>query len=224
MTTGKQPLPKPRAVIFDWDDTLVDNWNVAVQSLNAALVAMGEQPWSEEEARRRSGPSARDLFTQLFGDRWQEADRVFYDTFTRLIMTNIRVHEYAEDILRALADGEVYLAVVSNKRGPLLRKEVEYARFAEYFNSVVGAGDAPSDKPHPAPVLLALKDSGIEPGPDVWFIGDSHTDMQCAISAGCTPILIETKVPPEDLLIKNPPARRFKKHDELMEFVRGYFT
>ncbi len=216
-------LPKPRAVIFDWDDTLVDNWDTAVKSLNAALVAMGMEPWSEEEARRRSGPSARDLFTALFGDRWQEADKVFYDTFTQLVMTNLHIHENAEDILKLLTDHDIYLAVVSNKRGPLLRKEVGYACFTQYFNSVVGAGDAESDKPHAAPVLLALRDSGIEPGPDVWFIGDSHTDMQCALNAGCTPVLIETKPPPEDLLAQNPPSRRFSKHKDFMEYINRYF-
>src|SRR5690606_28818849 len=61
-------LPKPRAVVFDWDDTIVDNWLSAFKALNTTLVHMGAEAWSEDEARRRSGPSARDLFTGLFGE------------------------------------------------------------------------------------------------------------------------------------------------------------
>jgi phosphoglycolate phosphatase len=217
-------LPKPKAVIFDWDDTVVDSWSTALQALNAALVGMGQAAWSDDEARRRCGGSARDLFQQLFGDRWQEADKIYYDTFNRIFLNNIRIHEHIEDILKLLAENKVYLAVVSNKRGHLLRSEAAHISFDQYFDKIVGAGDAAIDKPNPAPVHMALEDSGIAAGTDVWFVGDSHTDMICALNAGCTPILVETKSPPDEMLRDNPPARRFRKHRDLMEFIQTYFT
>lgn len=218
-------LPKPRAIVFDWDDTLVDNWHTAFSALNAALVHMGADPWSEDEARRRSGPSARDLFTQLFGeDRWQEADRVYYDTFSKLVVKNARIHEHADMFLEMLAAQGIKMAVVSNKRNPLLKQEIAALGFDKYFKTVVAAGEAAADKPDPAPLLLALNSIGVEPGPQVWYLGDSHTDMMCAIRAGCTPVLIETKTPPEDLLKANPPAGRFRAHKDLMEYVNGYFS
>jgi phosphoglycolate phosphatase len=217
-------LPQPRAVVFDWDDTLVDNWNTAFKALNTALVHMGAEPWTEDEARRRSGPSAKDLFTGLFGaDRWQEADKVYYDTFCALVLDNVRLHDKAEDFLKDLQRHGIFMAVVSNKRGNLLRREVEHLGFNKYFGKVIGAGDAKADKPDPAPLLLALEGSGIEAGPAVWYIGDSHTDMMCAIRAGCTPVLIETKPPPADLLLKNPPAGRVRHHQDLMELLGRYF-
>lgn len=215
-------LLKPKAVIFDWDDTIVDSWPTSLQALNTALVAMGHAAWSDDEARRRAGQSARDLFQGLFGDRWQEADKVYYDTFNKIFLNNMRIHADAEDVLKALAAHKVYMAVVSNKRGHLLRAEAAHIRFDHYFGKIVGAGDASADKPDPAPIYLALKDSGIEPGADVWFIGDSHADMLCAQNAGCIPILIETKPPPEEMLIKSPPAKRFKTHQSIIEEIKGY--
>lgn len=217
-------LPQPRAVIFDWDDTIVDNWAVALEALNTTLEHMGHDRWTDDEARRRSGQSARDLFSKLFGaDRWQEADKVYTTKFYELVAKNTRTHDYVEDMLKALTGHGIYLAVVSNKRGPLLRHEAETLGFKKYFGNIVGAGDASADKPDPAPVLLALTGSGIAPGPDVWFIGDSHADMRCALNAGCTPVLIETKPPPEDVLAEHPPAHRFKHHGEIMELIRPFF-
>lgn len=215
-----QALPRPRAVLFDWDDTIVDNWDTAFRALNTALEHMGVEPWSEEETRRRSGPSARDLFSTLFGDRWQEADKVYYDTFNKLVLDNVRIHRHAEDLLRFLEAQDIFMAVVSNKRGSLLRKEVEHVGFSPLFGSIIGAGDAEADKPHAAPLFLALKESGIAPGPDVWFVGDSHTDMIAAHRAGCAPILIETKPPPDDLLKPNPPVERFKTLFDIMEYIK----
>ncbi len=217
-------LPRPKAVIFDWDDTIVNSWGTALQALNAALTGMGMEAWSDAEARRRCGGSARDLFQSLFGDRWQEADKIYYETFSRIFLDNMKIHDDVEAVLKDLSARNVYLAVVSNKRGPLLRAEAEHIGFERYFDRIVGAGDASADKPDPAPVRMALDASGIVPGPDVWFIGDSHTDMICAHNTGCTPILIETKTPPEDMLRDNPPARRFGHHADLMEFINLCFV
>ncbi|MBI3441174.1 MAG: HAD-IA family hydrolase [Proteobacteria bacterium] len=215
---------KPKAVIFDWDDTIVDSWPIAMKALNAALVGMGQEAWSDDEARRRCGGSARDLFHHLFGDRWQEADKIYYDTFVRLALDNTNIHLHVEDILKFLTKHKVYLAVVSNKRGHLLRSEAEHLQFNQYFDKIVGAGDAAADKPDPAPVHMALQDSGISADADVWFVGDSHTDMICASNAGCTAILVETKAPPEEMLVSNPPALRFKKHHDFMEFIKVCFS
>jgi phosphoglycolate phosphatase len=218
-------VPKPRAVLFDWDDTVVNNWHIGVDSINATLVHMGMEPWSEAEIRRRSGLSARDAFILLFGaDRWQEADRVYYDTFRKLSEAQgVKLVEGIDDVLAALARAGVYMGVVSNKRGDLLREDVRRAGFTGYFGGIVGAGDAAADKPDPAPVKLALDGSGIRPAADVWFVGDSHTDMICAHRTGCSGMLIETKPPPDDLLIKNMPARRFADHALFMEFIEEYF-
>jgi phosphoglycolate phosphatase len=217
-------LPRPRAMIFDWDDTIVDNWPLALDALNTALVHMGMPAWTDAEARGRAGGSARDLFGGLFGDRWEEADRVFYARFHELVAEGVRLHDRVEELLKTLSQNGVYLAVVSNKRGPLLRTEAERIGFTAYFGAIVGAGDAARDKPDIAPVLKALEGTGITPGPDVWFIGDSHTDMACALAAGCTGVLLETKLPPVDLLEQYPPKARFETHDKFMEYIGPYFA
>lgn len=216
-------LPKPKAVIFDWDDTVVNNWEIAVKTFNATLVHMGMEAWSEPDIRRRTGQSARDIFMSLFGERWQEADHVYYRTFMDMIAGNVRIHDNIENVLKTLKENDVYMAVVSNKRGELLRKEAESIGFAPYFGAIVGAGDAEKDKPDPAPVLMALKGSGISPSPDVWFIGDSHADMQCAHNSGCSAVLIETKPPPADMLADCLPSHRFPTHMSIMEFLSAHF-
>ena len=53
------PLRRPRAILFDWDNTLVDNWAVIHTALNAALTAMGHTPWTFADTKRRVRASAR---------------------------------------------------------------------------------------------------------------------------------------------------------------------
>lgn len=215
---------KPRAVIFDWDDTIVDTWTVATQALAETLQAMGHAVWTEEEMRAKAGPSARDMFMQMFGDRWQDADRIYYDAYHRLHGGKTALLSGVAGTLEYLRRKGVYLAVASNKRGEYLREEAARAGLAGHFSRIVGAGDAEKDKPDPAPLYLALADSGIVPDTSVWYVGDAHTDMMCAYSAGCAGILIETKPPPNELLFKNPPAQRVRNHGHFMEFIDPYFT
>lgn len=217
-------LPQPVAVLFDWDDTIVNNWDTALKSLNTALTHMGMEAWSPEEARRRSGPTARALFGELFGDRWQEADKVYYETFLSLVFKNMKMFDGAQDTFKALADNGVAMGIVSNMRGALLKQGVDHMGLTHYFGVIFGAGDASADKPDPAPILEALQKLDIPPGPNVWYVGDSHTDMIAAAKAGCSGLLIETRVPPEDLLKDYPPTARAKDHNAIMECLRMYFV
>src|SRR5690606_14155979 len=51
------------------------------------------------------------------------------------------------------------------------------------FETTICYEDTDEHKPHPEPLLLFLKRSGLAAG-DVLFIGDTVYDMQCAEAAG----------------------------------------
>lgn len=180
----------PRALLFDWDNTLVDNWASIADALNATLEAMGHPRWTEAEVRLRVRASARDSFPKLFGERWEEAVAIFYGHFERGHTERLRALPGADRLVRGLAGAGFYLGVVSNKRGDYLRKEAIQLGWSEIFGRIVGATDAAADKPSADPINLALVGSGITPGPDVWYVGDAMIDIECAYNAGCTAILL----------------------------------
>jgi phosphoglycolate phosphatase len=183
-------IPKPRAILFDWDNTLVDNWAIIAEAMNAALTAFGLPAWTLAETRARVRASLRDSFPKMFGDRAKEAGRIFSDRFAARHLAELREMPGAGDLLRPLAASGVYLGIVSNKRGRFLRLEADHLGWTGHFTRLVGAADAPEDKPSVAPVDLALAGSGIPRGADVWFVGDTDIDMVCAVNAGCFPVLL----------------------------------
>jgi phosphoglycolate phosphatase len=83
----------------------------------------------------------------------------------------------------------IYNVVVSNKKGGNLRQEVSHMGWDGLFDKVVGADDAARDKPHPDPVHMAFEGAPLMPSRDVWFVGDSEIDIECADNTGCTAIL-----------------------------------
>ncbi len=180
----------PRALLFDWDDTLVDNWETIHEALNVTLAAMGRPAWSFDETQRRARQSSRDGFPRMFGERWQEAQKIFYQAFARDHLRTLKPLPDAEATLKRLSDAGLYLAVVSNKHGDFLRREADHLGWTGYFRRLVGAGDAAADKPALDAVAMALDGSGLDRGPDVWFVGDADIDVECARNAGLTAVLL----------------------------------
>jgi len=184
-------LSRPRAILFDWDNTLVDNWPAIHEALNATFAAMGHDPWTLAETKARVRRSLRDSFPEMFGARWTEARKIFYDTFAAVHIDRLAPVAGVEETLNWLAGKDIYLAVVSNKSGKYLRAEARALGWERFFGRLVGATDAEADKPAAAPVRLALEGTGIAPSRDVWFVGDGAIDVQCALAAGLRPLLLE---------------------------------
>ena len=183
-------VARPRAVIFDWDNTLVDSWVTIHAALAETFRAMGQEPWTLEETRVRVRYSLRESFPKLFGERWEEARHIFYAAFERAHLEHLAPLPGAGDMLKAMHDAGLYLAVVSNKTGRYLRAEAEHLGWAPYFSRIVGAGDAARDKPAEDPVHMALEGSNIPAGENVWFVGDAGIDMEIAHKTGCMPVLL----------------------------------
>ncbi len=216
-------LARPRALLFDWDNTLVDTWGAIQHALNVTLEAMGHEPWTLDETRARVRKSAREAFPALFGARAEEAAKIFYGTFERDHLESLRARAGAGRMLQDLAaEDRYYLAVVSNKRGDLLRREAAHLGWDPFFDRLVGANDAARDKPAVEAVELALGDSRLAPGPDVWFVGDTDIDMVCAHRAGCLPVLLRPEPPARDEFGGNAPRLHVSDCAHLLETVGAF--
>ncbi len=199
MTDSVDKLPHlPHIALFDWDNTLVENWQAVAIAINAARAHFNLEIWDDLRLRREVKKSMRDNFPLWFGDQWHVARDIFRDTFDKHRRQHLRVLDDAEALLKALQQKQVQMGVVSNKSGHFLRDEVAQLGWQKYFGAVIGAGDAAADKPDPAPAIMALEQMQFKQDPDkskanknnIWFIGDTDVDMDTAIAAHCQGILV----------------------------------
>lgn len=199
-------LVKPKAILFDWDNTLVDSWAVIFDALNYTLEAFGKPSWTMSQTQNRVRKSLRDSFPKLFGDDWEKAADVFYGRFDAIHLKQLSPLEGAAEMLAELARAGLYLGVVSNKRGEYLRKEAAHLGWDRHFSQLIGATDATADKPSTEPVDMALAGFDRSRGADIWFVGDADIDMECAFNANLTPILLRAKAPKPYEFDKHPPV------------------
>ena len=182
------PSVRPAALLFDWDNTLVDGWAAIAAALNAAFAAYGKPLWTVDDTKNRVRVSLKESFPVMFGESWERARDIFYDTFHGQHLAHVTPMPGA---MAALFAGAPWpMGVVSNKAGKFLRAEVVHLGWRDHFGPVVGAGDAANDKPDPAPILLALEQMGRTPDRSVWYLGDTALDMIAAKAAGVTAVLV----------------------------------
>jgi phosphoglycolate phosphatase len=207
--------PKPQAVLFDWDDTLIDSGKIIKIAQTKMLAHMGKEADYFETSGVDSNLSAKDSLRLLFPQSWQEALDFYRLCYKEHHLVNLSLLNGAKKVLDFLKDHSIYMSLVSNKMGDTLRQEVHHLGLNDYFTKIIGSLDLAVDKPDKAVVEAALLGSGIEACAQVLFVGDSLVDMQCAKNSGCRGVFFnhhQKQVAKELIVVNN--------HQELLKFMQ----
>ena len=138
--------------------------------------------------------SRTEIFDALFGDDEDarlQAHRAYNDSYRKFYG---EVYPYQAGIsgyLHYLRSLDIPLGVATNRSREFFDNELsrlENGEWQSLFATSCCGDEAGRHKPAPDMLLHACAQLGVEPGPDVWYVGDSITDMITARAAGVTPI------------------------------------
>lgn len=219
-------MKKPRGIFFDWDGTLADSYYFLEEAHNHTRQAVGFPPFDDGEfALRYFGQPREKLYKDLYAPH-QEKARGIFEAFVREHHLKIKPLPDAEALLDIVSGMEIPMGVVSNKKPEFIRKEIAHFGWEDYFKeSIVGAGEAAQDKPAADPLLLAIKRAGggINTG-DIWYVGDTETDLSCARNMGCVSIFLN-HMPHDDVLVRQyQPDLVIKNCKDLCGFLLQNYT
>jgi HAD superfamily hydrolase (TIGR01549 family) len=199
--------PDLRAVLFDWDGTLVDSAEKSYRCFVDVFAAFG-LPFDRARFQATYSPEWTRTYEAvgLPRERWEEADRLWlagYASEGSFLVPG------ALDALRRLDERSLVLGIVSSGDGSRVRVELETLRVARYFRTVVCGGEASRKKPFPDPLLLALSQVSLRPQ-QAAYVGDSPEDVEMAQAAGAFSVGIPGGFP-------NRPALEASDPDVLAE-------
>ena len=192
-----------RAVIFDWDGTLLDSYRADANAYLQMFRALGI-PWGLAELARHYSPDWHNVYraASIPPGRWVEADRLWraYYQSERPVL-----QREARNVLARLAR-RYRLALVTSGSNSRVRKQLHAFGFDRLFPVQVFGDECPRRKPHPAPIQLAIRRLGLEPAACV-YVGDAPEDVWMARRAGIRTIGILGHSPvPERLRHSRPDA------------------
>lgn len=178
---------KYRAVVLDLDGTLLDTLEDLADAANWALRRNGLPQRSLDEVRQFVGNGVRRLMLRAVPEATADElfERVFADFKSYYVdhcQIKTRLYDGIPEMLRALKDKGLRLAIVSNK----LQEGVDEL-YGRYFRDTVevAIGERPGVQRKPAPdmVRLALQELEVAAG-DAVYVGDSDVDLQTARNSG----------------------------------------
>ncbi len=125
---------------------------------------------------REAKATAHHAFNQCYRDHFGEVSAFEEGTYERLQL----LHELG-----------IKLGIPTNRSREFFDHElhsVDSGRWIGLFDTTVCGDEVTHHKPAPDALLQAISNLGEEPGPDVWYLGDSRTDTIAAKAAGITSI------------------------------------
>jgi len=173
-----------RAILFDWDGTLVDSLG-AFQHANAAVMAAFGLPWDEAIYRRHYVPDWRQMYQNLGvpPDRLDEANQLWHTTFAGA--EDVIAFEGVAGALARLDSVGCGLGIVTAGDRLIVEPQLARTGLGMLLPIRVFGDDLPVHKPDPAPLRRALELLGLADAADeVAYVGDAPTDMRMARAVG----------------------------------------
>lgn len=175
------------AIIFDLDGTLLDTLEDLQNAVNAALVQYHMPKRTLEEVRKFVGNGIRKLMLRAVPEGennpdFEEAFVFFQSYYKAHCKEHTGPYEGILDMLQALSDKGIKMAIVSNKFDPAV-KELNREHFGGFMEAAIGEMPGVARKPAPGMVDMALDILGVEKEQAV-YVGDSEVDIQTASNAG----------------------------------------
>ncbi len=187
MTSPLPILSTPRAILFDLDGTLADTAPDLAAALHRMQLQRGLTPTPFDLLRPHTSSGARGLIGAGLGktpddDDYEALRCEFLAQYESALAQHSRLFDQIPDLLQELAARGIRWGIVTNK----------YSRFTDPLIPQIGlqqagciiSGDTtPHAKPHPAPLLEAVRQLHINVD-ECWYLGDDLRDIQAAHAAG----------------------------------------
>lgn len=190
-----------QAVIFDFDYTLADSSQGAVECINFALDEMKLDRVSGEAACRTIGLSLAETFLALAEHHEPRRCDEFHQLFVRRaeqVMSELTVlYESVPGTIEVLREQGLRLGIVSTKYRRRINEILDREALLHGFQVVIGGEDVEQHKPHPQGLLEAIQKLECSLA-SVVYVGDSVIDAELAKRAGVPLIVVLSGTTPRN--------------------------
>jgi phosphoglycolate phosphatase len=181
-----------RAVLFDFDGTLIDSYPAITASVNHVRARHGLPPLSEEDVRRHVGRGPMYLLDHTVPGSDPVKDVATYrEHHPSVLFSGTRLLPGAAELVHALHSAGKKVALCSNKPRAFSRQLLSHFGLDEQFAAVLGPEDVAHPKPAPDMLLEGLNRLEVS-APNALYIGDMSVDIETARAAAVAVWVVPT--------------------------------
>ena len=214
-----------KACIFDLDGTLTNTLESMTYSVNLTLEEMGLSKITKDQCRLFVGNGARVLMEKSLkaaGDtdasRIEEGMEIYGRIFDQNCTYHVTPYEGIPEMLKALKDKGIHLAVLSNKPDRQTVKVVKAIFGEELFDYAQGQKEGIRRKPEPDGVWYLMEQMHVSKE-ECLYIGDSEVDAATGRKSGLKTIGVLWGFRDRKTLETAGADDLIDRPDELLQFV-----
>lgn len=214
-----------KACIFDLDGTLTNTLESMTYSVNLTLKEMGLSQITKDQCRMFVGNGARVLIEEslkVSGDpkasRIEEGMKIYGRIFDQNCTYHVTPYEGIPEMLKALKDRGIHLAVLSNKPNRQTVKVVKEIFGDNIFDYAQGQKDGIRRKPAPDGVWYLMEQMQVSKE-ECLYIGDSEVDAATGKNAGLKTIGVLWGFRDRKTLETAGADHLIERPEELLQFV-----
>lgn len=178
-----------KAIILDLDGTLLDSYDVIVESICLVFQECGIHISYNDVHRHAIAFSIKSLFETISDTHGVSVARLQqrYSQISSGKYKQIKLMPHAHEILNILEDHGIENYVFTH-RGKTTMPVLDNLELTGYFLDVLTSQSGFARKPDPEAILYLLHKYDLDPE-NTWYVGDRSLDMECASYAGIRGIL-----------------------------------
>lgn len=216
---------KYEAVLFDLDGTLLDTVDDIGDAANRVLSNRGFPIHPISTYYQFIGEGVKVLFTRALPKEERSEDLIntclkeFVEDYRRNYDVKSKPYDGIPEMLNALSERNLKLAILSNKPDPLTKDCVTFLLSNWDFGVVFGQRDSVPRKPNPQAALEIAEKLTISPSNFI-YLGDTAIDMKTAVSAGMFPVGVAWGFRPVKELKENGARVIIDKPIQLLDLIK----
>lgn len=214
-----------KALIFDFDGTLVNTLEDLKDSINMALVSNGfKKQYSIDETKHLIGKGIRVLCTRALNycshslEDEEKVYKSFYDYYSKNQINKTKPYPSVIETLKEIKKRNIKIAILSNKKHENLQEIVSNLFPKNLFDIAFGKKDEFPLKPSPDSLCHILDLLNVTKE-EVLYIGDSDVDMETARNANVKKIAVTYGYREKKLLENYNPEYIIDDISELLKII-----
>lgn len=206
------------ALLFDFDGTLLNTNDLIIETFAHVIDPKFPGRYNREDYLKFIGPSLIESFTAVDPVNAEALVAEYRLWNTENHDALVTEFPHVKEVLQTLHDAGVRLAVVSTKRGDMLRKGLNLMGITKLFDVIISQDDVTHVKPDPEPVDKAVALLGVEKSKAL-MIGDNSHDILGGHNAGVKAAAVAWSYKGKDYLAQYNPDYMLEDMHDLLHIV-----
>lgn len=202
-----------KAVIFDFDGTLVDSEEMHCLSLSYSIKKLKKIYIEPKKIGLLAGMTYKEkvkkLIQEITDDEAEKIANQAYDSYLSKYSKKLKLREKADEFIKKVYNSGLKIGLYSPNKKDYLKQVLAGFDLLKYFNVIIGREDIKKPKPDPEGYLLAAKILKVKPEECLVF-EDTPTGFASAKAAGMKVIVLENPY------LENP------KYPGVLKIIKSY--